>query len=214
MAEKKKLEAKKRAPRKKPNRMKTSTKAKYLFTAEEMIDLAREQAGKAQRIAELTEEKAAIAEQYKGKIKAEEAEINRIANLVVSGDEFRSYAAMVEYFPKLAKKKFFDENTGKLIKEEPMDKDDFSQDLRLSPAPGVSKIVAMPDPERPDGEQKTAQAQADAIKKGAKAEGKKRAKAKAKDIVPKSQGQIADALGKAARDKADRKQKALKDGEK
>lgn len=163
----------------KKNSEKVQTRIKYTYTDKERINLAIEQARAAQKVAELEEEKASVNEQFKAKIKVEEARIGELSNKVTSGYEFREVSAIVHYqTPKKGEKTYKDPNTGEILKVEKMEAPDYQADLRLGNAPGVKKAPE-PEPERPEEEKATAKAQAFAIAKGAKAQGKKAAKAKA-----------------------------------
>lgn len=155
------------------------------FDGPEIRRIAQAMAASSLNIQELDAEKSAIASQYKSKIETAKSEMQESANKITAGFEIVTRECLVVYRAGKSEKDLFNPANGAFLSTEPMDEPDFQRELRLSRDADKSKgKAAAGKPGEPDT---AAEAQAGAKDKAG----------------PKSQGQIADALKKAADKKAD-----------
>jgi hypothetical protein len=163
------------------------------FNSDEIRTLAQSMAGHSVSIQEIEQEKSAIAAQYKSKIETAKSEMQEAANKLIAGFEIVNRECLVVFRPTKREKDLFDPATSEFISSEPMTEPDFQRELRLHKArtkPAAGQKGSAANPGEPDPAAEAAAAAKDkATPAGA--------------LGKKSQGQIADALGKAAAKKAD-----------
>lgn len=158
------------------------------FDPPEIRRIAQAMASHSLNIQELESEKSAIASQYKSKIDTAKSEMQEAANKITAGFEIVTRECLVVYRPGKSEKDLFNPANGEFLAVEPMDEPDYQRELRLSKEAAKGKAAKGKERASEPGEPDTS-AEKNAIKK--------------EKGAPKSQGQIADALKKAADKKAD-----------
>lgn len=127
---------------KKPDTVKTRTQAQYKFTPSELADLGKKLATTRKDMARVESELDSIKQDFKGKLAAIELEQDRLCRKLDDGFEMVEVPAIITFNdPSQGRKTYRNEETGELIREEPMSPADWQLPMFQEP---IEETPALP----------------------------------------------------------------------
>lgn len=145
---KKKIKVVKEAPITGPDCIQNA-KVKHTYDTVELTRMGAELSEELQRIDELEEQKKNATAEFSNKIKISQAVSSSIANKIRTGYEMQDQKVQVAFLPSEKKKRLFDLETGKFIREDPMSWEDMQIGLPFIQGGEVDPSIPNPviDPE-------------------------------------------------------------------
>jgi hypothetical protein len=108
---------------------KVTVYGKHNFNEEEKRQVAADLAEKVQESKRIEDEMVSMKSSFKSKLDVTEALINKLSVDYACGYEMRMLPCSVEFDTKKKEKKFYEAETGALIKTEPMTEEDLQKEL-------------------------------------------------------------------------------------
>jgi hypothetical protein len=133
-----------------PRTKKTKRNLEYRFTSEELIDIGKELGEAIGSAVRLENDRKMVADEWKAKISAKEAEIATLGNKTSRGYEYRDLPCTVTFHdPAPTKKTTRRDDNGEIVDIRYMEESELQEELRFDEAEADAKEQAAAQTEQP-----------------------------------------------------------------